>query len=90
MYPEPCFISNPWVSFKHSINLTDKGRDDAPEEKPAFVHGLRDVTTEEGDILLLGAPFIGNPIPDVKWSKDGEPVVPSERIMLTCDGKKVL
>jgi len=48
------------------------------------------VTAEEGDILLLGAPFIGNPIPDVKWTKDGEPVLPSERIMLTCDGKKVL
>lgn len=70
--------------------LTDKGRGDAPEEKPAFIHGLRDATTEEGDILLLGAPFIGNPIPDVKWTKDGEPVTPSERIMLTCDGKKVL
>ncbi|XP_021942929.1 obscurin isoform X5 [Zootermopsis nevadensis] len=77
------------VSSKARLDVSDKGRGDAPEEKPAFIHGLRDVTTEEGDILLLGAPFIGNPIPDVKWTKDGEPVVPSERIMLTCDGKKV-
>ena len=70
--------------------LIGKGKGDAPEEKPIFLHGLRDTTTEEGDILLLGAPFLGNPIPDVTWTKDGEPVVPSERIMLTCDGKKVI
>ncbi|XP_033609355.1 obscurin isoform X4 [Cryptotermes secundus] len=77
------------VSSRARLDVSDKGRGDAPEEKPAFIHGLRDATTEEGDILLLGAPFIGNPIPDVKWTKDGEPVTPSERIMLTCDGKKV-
>ncbi|XP_069669104.1 obscurin isoform X4 [Periplaneta americana] len=77
------------VSSKAQLSVSDKGRGDTPEEKPAFLHGLRDATTEEGDILLLGAPFIGNPIPDVTWMKDGEPVLPSERIMLTCDGKKV-
>ncbi|PSN48207.1 hypothetical protein C0J52_03611 [Blattella germanica] len=62
------------VSSKARLDVTGKGKGDAPEEKPVFVHGLRDTTTEEGDILILGAPFLGNPIPDVTWTKDGEPV----------------
>lgn len=35
------------------------------------------------------APFIANPIPDIIWSKDGKPLIPSDRIMMTCDGKRV-
>ncbi|KAJ8872976.1 hypothetical protein PR048_026592, partial [Dryococelus australis] len=69
-------------------NIPGKDRD-APEEKPNFLHELRDVSTDEGVPLVLGAPFIGNPIPDVTWTKDGVPFTPSDRVLLTCDGKKV-
>lgn len=37
----------------------------------------------------MSAPFVGNPIPDVVWSKDDKIIEPSERIMITCDGRKV-
>ncbi|XP_049774558.1 obscurin [Schistocerca cancellata] len=76
------------VPSKAQLDVTGRARD-APEEKPAFLHGLRDVTVEEGDSLTLTAPFIGNPIPDVAWSKDGTSLSPSDRILLTCDGRKV-
>nr|CAD7588172.1 unnamed protein product [Timema genevievae] len=76
------------ISTKGHLDVTGKGRD-APEEKPNFIHDLRDVTVNEGTSLLLGAPFLGNPIPDVTWTKDGEIITPSERALLTCDGKKV-
>ncbi|XP_047105588.1 obscurin isoform X3 [Schistocerca piceifrons] len=76
------------VPSKAQLDVTARARD-APEEKPAFLHGLRDVTVEEGDSLTLTAPFIGNPIPDVSWSKDGTSLSPSDRILLTCDGRKV-
>nr|CAD7572364.1 unnamed protein product [Timema californicum] len=76
------------ISSKGHLDVTGKGRD-APEEKPNFIHDLRDVTVNEGTPLLLGAPFLGNPIPDVTWTKDGEIITPSDRVLLTCDGKKV-
>lgn len=63
--------------------------DSSPEEKPYFVHGLRDVNVDEHNEIIMGAPFVGNPIPEVTWSKDGETLRPSDRLMMTCDGRKV-
>ncbi|XP_071443882.1 protein Obscurin isoform X3 [Hetaerina americana] len=76
------------TTSKAKLDVAGKDRD-APEEPPSFVHDLRDVSTDEGSPLILEAPFLGNPIPDVKWTKDGAPVTPSDRNMLTCDGKRV-
>lgn len=50
---------------------------------------MRDISVEEGQPLTLDVSFVGNPMPDVNWTKDGEPVVPSERVTMSCDGKKV-
>ncbi|XP_044269472.1 obscurin isoform X2 [Tribolium madens] len=60
-----------------------------PEEKPMFLHPLKDVTADEGKSLVLSAPFTANPVPMVEWSKDGVPLKPSDRVLVTCDGKKV-
>ncbi|XP_066993450.2 obscurin isoform X6 [Anabrus simplex] len=76
------------VSCKGELSVSGRTRD-APEEKPMFLHGLKDVSVEEGSPLILSAPFIGNPIPDVAWTKDGASLAPSERVQLTCDGRKV-
>ncbi|XP_064214160.1 obscurin isoform X5 [Tribolium castaneum] len=62
---------------------------ESPEEKPMFLHPLKDVTADEGKSLVLSAPFTANPVPMVEWSKDGVPLSPSDRILVTCDGKKV-
>lgn len=62
---------------------------DAPEERPMFLHPLKDVITDEDQELKIEVPFTGNPIPSVEWFKDGQPITPSDRILLTCDGRKV-
>lgn len=77
------------ASCKAKLDVAGKVTPDTPEEKPAFTSPMRDVSVEEGQPLALNVSFVGNPIPDVSWTKDGEPVVPSERISMSCDSKKV-
>lgn len=77
------------ASCKAKLEVASKVKSDTPEEKPAFTSPIRDVSIEEGQPLAMDASFVGNPIPDVSWTKDGEPIEPSERVMMSCDGKKV-
>uniref|UniRef100_A0A1B0DPE4 Uncharacterized protein n=1 Tax=Phlebotomus papatasi TaxID=29031 RepID=A0A1B0DPE4_PHLPP len=60
-----------------------------PEEAPKFLNKLRDVNVDEGKPMKLSAPFASNPIPEIYWTKDNEPIVPSDRILVTCDGTSV-
>ncbi|XP_046395310.1 obscurin isoform X4 [Ischnura elegans] len=76
------------TTTKAKLDVAGKERD-APEERPSFVHELRDVSVDEGSPLILEAPFLGNPIPDVKWMKDGQPIAANDRNSFTCDGKRV-
>lgn len=71
------------------LKVHSKTDDRYAEEAPRFVSGLRDANADEGQALELSAPFIANPVPDIIWSKDGKPLIPSDRIMMTCDGKRV-
>ncbi|XP_058829179.1 obscurin isoform X2 [Topomyia yanbarensis] len=59
------------------------------EEPPSFLGGIRDITADEGKELTFSARFIGNPAPEVIWTKDGEPLQPTGRVTVTCDGKSV-
>lgn len=63
--------------------------EDNPDAKPTIVQSLKDVITDEGQPLLVEASFTANPMPSVEWTKNGEPLQPSDRVLLTCDGKKV-
>lgn len=60
-----------------------------PEERPQFMNTLRDKVTDEGLSLHMEATFIGNPIPDVVWERNGQKIESDHRVVLTCDGKKV-
>lgn len=60
-----------------------------PEEPPSFTSNLGEVTVDEGKELAFALPFIGNPVPEVLWSRNGKPIEPTPRTMLTCDGRKV-
>ncbi|XP_018396346.1 PREDICTED: muscle M-line assembly protein unc-89-like isoform X2 [Cyphomyrmex costatus] len=77
------------ASCKAKLDVAGKVRPDTPEEKPAFISPMRDVSVEEGQPLTLDVSFVGNPIPNVNWTKDGESIEPSERVTTSCDGKKV-
>ncbi|XP_062553317.1 obscurin isoform X3 [Armigeres subalbatus] len=59
------------------------------EEPPSFLGGIRDITADEGKELTFRARFLGNPAPEVIWTKDGEPLQPTGRVTVTCDGKTV-
>ncbi|XP_066587330.1 obscurin isoform X6 [Prorops nasuta] len=71
------------------LQVAGKSRSDVPEEKPSFLCPMRDVSVEEGQPLLLTATFVGNPIPDVTWTKDDKPVELSDIVALSCDGKRL-
>ncbi|KAL3285162.1 hypothetical protein HHI36_019282 [Cryptolaemus montrouzieri] len=71
------------------LTIKPASKSGEPEERPMFLHGLRDVLTDEGLPLVLEAPFTGNPIPSVEWTKDKVPIAPSDRVLMTCDGRKV-
>lgn len=71
------------------LRVTPSTLTEQPEKQPLFLHPLRDVSADEGQSLVIEAPFEGNPIPNVEWFKDGEPLIPTDRIWITCDGKKV-
>ncbi|XP_043471828.1 obscurin isoform X4 [Leptopilina heterotoma] len=77
------------ISCKGDLEIAKKTDNTTPEEKPTFMSPIRDTTAEEGQEMIFSAPFTGNPIPEVIWTKDGQELKPSEKIMMTCDGKKV-
>lgn len=60
-----------------------------PEEPPSFTSNLSEVTVDEGKELAFSLPFVGNPVPEVLWSRNGKPIDSTPRTMLTCDGRKV-
>lgn len=64
-------------------------RSGEPEERPMFLHGMRDVLTDEDLPLIIEVGFTGNPIPSVEWMKNNIPLTPTDRILMTCDGRKV-
>jgi hypothetical protein len=71
------------------VNVSPIVNDQALEEPPMFAGTLHEITGDEGKELQFTLPFSGNPIPECLWSKNGKPIEPSDRIMLTCDGKRV-
>lgn len=77
------------IASKAKLTVAPKTNEGMPEEAPKFISGLRDGNADEGQELILSAPFISNPVPEIYWTKNDEPVIASDRIMMTCDGKKV-
>uniref|UniRef100_A0A1B6FN80 Obscurin n=1 Tax=Cuerna arida TaxID=1464854 RepID=A0A1B6FN80_9HEMI len=84
-------VNNPQgeITSQAPLAVTARAKKDAPEEPPNFPKGLRDAVADEDSPLTFSAPFLGNPVPDVTWTKDGVPLEPSSRISMTCDGTKV-
>lgn len=78
-----------FATCKNRLEVTLKDKDNMPEEVPAFIHPLRDAHCEEGGHLTLDVPFLGNPIPEVVWSKNGQPLAPGDKTTITCDGRRV-
>ncbi|KAF5286087.1 hypothetical protein FQA39_LY16433 [Lamprigera yunnana] len=71
------------------LNISPANKPGVPEEVPEFLHPLIDAFAHEGQPLIMEAPFTANPIPHVEWYKNSIPLESSDRVLLTCDGKKV-
>ncbi|XP_055686187.1 obscurin isoform X7 [Lutzomyia longipalpis] len=77
------------ATSKANLSVKPKMDEAEPEDAPKFLNKLRDVNVDEGKSMKLSAPFTSNPIPEIYWTKDDQPIVPSDRVLVTCDGKNV-
>ncbi|XP_072180968.1 uncharacterized protein [Diadema setosum] len=61
--------------------FTDDSKQDETED-PHFSQGLSDMVVEVGDLAIFQCHVGGNPLPDVKWYKDGHPLAPSSNVSM--------
>lgn len=59
-------------------------------ETPAFVKALEDKKTEVGETTVLECKAKGSPKPKLTWTKDGRPILPSERHFFTADNQLLI
>ncbi|KAL7294623.1 hypothetical protein TKK_0011927 [Trichogramma kaykai] len=76
-------------SCKAKLEIVEKSRADGPEEKPQLLSTLQDVNVEEGEPLKLELLYSGNPVPEINWTKDDQPLANSDNCILSCDEKKI-
>ena len=80
---------NSFGEAKSSAKMDVRPRkSDGPEAAAAVLSGPRDTVVDEGSALKLSAVIGGNPIPDVIWTLNGEPIDES-RCLVTIDGDKI-
>lgn len=44
------------------------------KEKPEILEPLRNTIIREGETIILSTPIVGNPLPEVVWFKNGQPL----------------
>ncbi|XP_067131065.1 obscurin-like isoform X2 [Centruroides vittatus] len=71
------------------LEVIEKELDKQLEAAPAFLSNLYDVSAKENETIKFEASVSGNPLPDVHWFLDEQPVLPSNNIHPMFDGKKV-
>ncbi|GFS42845.1 obscurin, partial [Trichonephila inaurata madagascariensis] len=69
------------LHLESSCNLTVKSA-------PSFVKGLKDMSVMAEEVLKFEVEIDGNPAPEVKWYKDGQPLSPGGRIKIVDDKGK--
>ncbi|KAG8183020.1 hypothetical protein JTE90_017107 [Oedothorax gibbosus] len=70
------------------LNVIGKEVEGQQKNSPAFTSPLNDLSVQEGENFRLEATVSGNPLPDVKWFLDDQPLSMSDTILPTFDGKK--
>ncbi|GIY55923.1 hypothetical protein CDAR_566731 [Caerostris darwini] len=55
---------------------------------PSFVKGLKDMSVMAEEPLKFEVEIDGNPVPEVKWYKDGQPLAPSARVKIVDNAGK--
>ncbi|GFR06110.1 obscurin, partial [Trichonephila clavata] len=70
------------------LKVISKDIEGQHKSSPSFVTPLTDLKVQEGDTFKLEAMVSGNPIPEVRWFLDDQPISISDTILPTFDGKK--
>ncbi|KAG1714523.1 Muscle M-line assembly protein unc-89 [Nymphon striatum] len=70
------------------LKVTERKKSDKPEAMPMILTPLRDLAVKEGEPFSFETRVSGNPLPEVKWSLDGQPIQPSDNVNITFDGKR--
>lgn len=76
------------VSSSGNLNVADRKKADKPESIPMILTPLRDLAIKEGESFSFETRVSGNPLPDVKWTIDDQPIVRSDNMLITFDGKR--
>lgn len=73
-----------------ALDVVPPVNDKSDEEAPTWVTPLQDAVAEEGGQLAITGKFRANPIPEIYWKKDGEPIKPDgKKISILCDNSNV-
>ena len=70
------------------LDITPREVSGVPPSAPGFLTPPRDVTVDEGGPLKISAVVCGNPIPDITWTRNGEPISPMDATV-SFNGDKV-
>ncbi|CAL1297366.1 unnamed protein product [Larinioides sclopetarius] len=70
------------------LKVISKDIEGQQKSSPSFVSPLSDLKVQEGDTFKLEATVSGNPIPEVRWLLDDQPISISDTTLPTFDGKK--
>ncbi|VDP23172.1 unnamed protein product [Soboliphyme baturini] len=74
-----------WLS-ETQVGEARQGVADGTQAVPVFLRPLGFVQVHEGQDAVFHCQLGGNPKPKICWMKDGEPVAPSQRILMTYRG----
>ncbi|KAK9730490.1 Variant SH3 domain [Popillia japonica] len=80
---------NPLGTIETTATLTVEECPIPKPEPPIFVERFQEQSVPEKGTITLLAKVIGNPVPEVFWLKNNEPLKPSPRIKTSYDGENI-
>ena len=81
--------TNPLGSAETSSDLNVEDFATDKPEPPLFTERFEGLTVTEKSTIRLFARVIGNPVPEVIWLKNNEPLKPDSRIKISYDGENI-
>uniref|UniRef100_A0A0K8VP60 Titin n=2 Tax=Bactrocera latifrons TaxID=174628 RepID=A0A0K8VP60_BACLA len=80
---------NPLGSVETTANLTIEEPSSGNAEPPLFVERFEEQSVPQKGTIRLPAKVTGNPVPEVQWLFNNNPLYPSQRIQQMYDGENI-
>ncbi|XP_015782492.1 obscurin isoform X3 [Tetranychus urticae] len=86
-----CSATNPLGSNKTEgdVDVSPIKKSDEAESMPRLIKSLSDCEADEGKSMKFEAIVDGNPITEIKWFRNGEPLISGSNVVPYFDGKHV-